>query len=61
MKYVAALPWELKGLKFVKYYHRYNLNNVFRSIKMKHFMAYGLVDINTVIAVAYMSIMCPHA
>jgi len=41
-------------------YHRYNLNIVSWVPEMKHFMAHGRVDISAVLAVASVSIICPH-
>jgi len=43
LKYVATLPKKRK-FEFVRYHYRHI---VFRVIKMKHFIAYGSVDINT--------------
>jgi len=40
LKYVAALPWEVKKFKIVKLYKRYNLRIISYVTEMKLLMSY---------------------
>jgi len=63
--YVAALPWEVKSSKCVKTLPQVQLKQLkyytMYYKKMKNLMAYVCVDINTITAVAYVSIICSYA